>query len=306
MDQEIIDVVIVGAGPAGLQAALHATRKKASVVVLGKCAQSSIYPAHVENYLCVDGIADGADLLSIAVGQVIRFGAQVKEEDVLHIEQQGNLFVVKTDSAEYLARTLVLATGTSRKKLKVEGEKRLFGRGVSYCVDCDANFYRKAKVAVVGNGSAAVDGALTLLGYASDVSLIAKELIISADLHKKLVDSDVVIMEGRWVEKVQGENAVESLLLDDGSTLLLDGVFVELGAKGAVELAVNLGVMLDMETMTHIDTNKKQETNIAGIYAAGDIAGQPYQMAKAVGEGCVAGWEAANFANKQKRQKSVG
>jgi thioredoxin reductase (NADPH) len=113
-------------------------------------------------------------------------------------------------------------------------------------------------------------------------------------------------MEGRWVEKVQGENAVESLLLDDGSTLLLDGVFVELGAKGAVELAVNLGVMLDMETMTHIDTNKKQETNIAGIYAAGDIAGQPYQMAKAVGEGCVAGWEAANFANKQKRQKSVG
>jgi len=305
MNQEIIDVAIVGAGPAGLQAALHAARKKTSVVVFGKCPQSSIYSAHVENYLCVDGVVDGADLLNVAVGQAKRFGAQVREEDVLQIEQQGNLFVVKTDSGKYIARTLILATGTSRKKLKVEGEKRLFGRGVSYCVDCDANFYRKAKVAVVGNGSAAVDGALTLLGYASEVSLIAKELTVSADLRKKLTDSDVVLLEGKWVEKIQGENEVESLLLDDGSTLTLDGVFVELGAKGAVELAVNLGVMLDMDTLTHIDTNKKQETNIAGIFSAGDIAGQPYQMAKAVGEGCVAGWEAANYANQQKRQESV-
>ena len=303
MNQEIIDVMIVGAGPAGLQAALHAARKKTSVVVLGKCEQSSIYPAHVENYLCVDGVADGADLLAIAVGQAKRFGARIKEEDVLHIEQQDKLFAVKTDSGDYIARTLILATGTSRKKLKVEGEKRLFGRGVSYCVDCDANFYRNSKVAVVGNGSAAVDGALTLLGYASEVSLIAKELTISPGLQEKLTSSDVVVKEGAWIEKIQGENEVESLLLDDGTQLVLDGVFVELGAKGAVELAVNLGVMLDMETMTHIDTNKKQATNIAGIYSAGDIAGQPYQMAKAVGEGCVAGWEAANYANKQKREE---
>nr|MBF0220969.1 NAD(P)/FAD-dependent oxidoreductase [Desulfobulbaceae bacterium] len=303
MNHEIVDVIIVGAGPAGLQAALHAARKKTSVIVLGKSANSAIYPAHVENYLGVDGVADGADLLAIGVGQAKRFGAQVKEEDVLGIEQSGALFVVKTDSNEYLGRTLILATGTSRKKLKVEGEKRLFGRGVSYCVDCDANFYRNAKVAVVGNGSAAVDGALTLLGYAAEVSLITKQLTVSAELEKKLLASDVRVKEGRWVEKIQGENEVESVLLDDDSVLLLDGVFVELGAKSAVELAVNLGVMLDMETMTHIATNKKQETNIAGIYSAGDIAGQPYQMAKAVGEGCVAGWEAANYANKQKREE---
>lgn len=303
MDQEIVDVVIVGAGPAGLQAALHAARKKTSVIVLGKSSNSAIYPAHVENYLCVDGVTDGADLLKIAVGQAKRFGAQVKEEDVLSIGQNGVMFAVKTDSSEYIARALILATGTSRKKLKVEGEKRLFGRGVSYCVDCDANFYRNSKVAVVGNGSAAVDGALTLLGYASEVSLIAKELNISAELKKKLVASDVVVKQGTWVKKIQGENEVESLLLDDDSELILDGVFIELGAKSAVELAVNLGVMLDMETMTHIDTDKKQATNIAGIYSAGDIAGQPYQMAKAVGEGCVAGWEAANYANKQKREE---
>lgn len=305
MNMEIVDVLIVGAGPAGLQAAVHASRKKAGVVVLGKSEQSSIFRAHVENYLCVDGVVGGEELLSIALSQVKRFGAQVKEEDVLHIEQELGLFSVTTDTSHYQARALVLATGTSRKKLKVEGEKELLGRGVSYCVDCDANFYRNAKVAVVGNGSAAVHGALTLLEYASEVYLIAKELSISAELETKLAASAVRVNNGVWVEKIQGETAVQSLLLDDGSELAVEGVFVELGAKGAVELAVNLGVMLDLETMTHIDTNKKQETNIAGIYAAGDIAGQPYQMAKAVGEGCVAGWEAANFANRQKREQST-
>jgi thioredoxin reductase (NADPH) len=96
---------------------------------------------------------------------------------------------------------------------------------------------------------------------------------------------------------------VEKLLLEDDSTLDVEGVFIELGAKGAMELATNLGVQLDMETFSYIDTNKRQETNLAGVYAAGDIAGPPLQMAKAVGEGCVAGWHAANFANKQKRHE---
>lgn len=303
MATEIIDVVIVGAGPAGLQAALHAARKKASVIVFGKPAQSSIYTAHVENYLCVAGVVGGAEMLAVGVDQARRFGARIMEEDVLHIEQQDTLFAVRTENGHYMARTVILATGTSRKKLKVEGEKELAGRGVSYCVDCDANFFRNAKVAVVGNGSAAVDGALTLLGYASEVTLIAKELAIGGTLRQKLDESAVVVKEGAWVDKIAGTNAVESLVLADGSELVVEGVFIELGAKGAIELAINLGVSLDMETMTHIETNKKQETNIAGIYSAGDIAGQPYQMAKAVGEGCVAGWEAANFANKQKREE---
>lgn len=302
MADQIIDVLIVGAGPAGFQAAVHAVRKKASVVVLGKSENSSIYGAHVENYLCVDGVTDGAEMMRVAHEQATRFGAQVIAEDVLHIEQKDDLFQVKIESGRHLtARTLILATGTSRKKLKVKGEKELSGKGVSYCVDCDANFYRGAKVAVVGNESAAVDGALTLTGYAAEVHLVCQDLSVSPELAAKLAESSVQVHTGVWAKEIVGENAVTGLMLDNDETVGVDGVFVELGAKGAMELATAIGVMLDMETFSYIETNKKQETNIAGIYAAGDIAGPPWQMAKAVGEGCVAGWEAANYANKMKR-----
>jgi thioredoxin reductase (NADPH) len=303
MEGTIIDVVIVGAGPAGLQAALHAARKKASVLVFGKSASSSIYSAHVENYLCVGGVTGGAEMLAVGCEQVRGLGVVIREEDVLRIEAgEDGVFVVDTEKGAYQARTVILATGTARKKLKVPGEKELAGRGVSYCVDCDANFFRNAPVAVIGNGSAAVDGALTLLGYTPHVFLVSQHLDITDELRRKLEASTVSRREGLWVEEIQGENAVESLLLTDGATLPVEGVFIELGAKGAIELAITLGVALDIETMTHIDTNKRQETNIPGIYAAGDIAGQPYQMAKAVGEGCVAGWEAANYAKQFSRQ----
>lgn len=301
MEQPIIDVVIVGAGPAGLQAALHAARKKASVMVFGKGAGSSIHGAHVENYLCVGGVTGGAEMLAIGREQAQLAGAVIREEDVLRIEAGDEGYSIHTETGGCRSRTVILATGTARKKLKVPGEKELLGRGVSYCVDCDANFYRNAPVAVIGNGSAAVDGALTLLGYTPHVFLVAQKLDITAALRQKLDASAVRCREGLWVEAILGENAVESIRLSDGETLAVEGVFIELGAKGAIELAINLGVALDVDTMTHIDTNKRQETTIPGIYAAGDIVGQPYQMAKAVGEGCVAGWEAANYANRCKR-----
>lgn len=303
MSEEIIDVVIIGAGPAGLQAAVHAVRKKATVLVLGRPEKSSIYRAHVENYLCVDGVTDGSDLLAVGLDQAKRFGAEVLPEDVLHIEQDEDVFKVKIESGQtIMARTLIFATGTSRKKLRVPGEKSLSGKGVSYCVDCDANFYRNVPVIVVGNESAAVDGALTLLNYASEVHLVARELAVSGEMLARLQGSAVKLHEGPWVKEISGENAVTGIVLEDDSTLAAEGVFIELGAKGAIELATTIGVLLDSETFTHIDTDKRQRTNIAGIYAAGDIAGQPYQMAKAVGEGCVAGWEAANYALKRKKR----
>jgi thioredoxin reductase (NADPH) len=301
MSEKIIDVLIIGAGPAGLQAAVHAVRKKASVLVLGRPERSSIFSAHVENYLCVEGVVDGSELLRIGLEQARKFGAEILAEDVLHIEQDNDLYKVKTEGGEVTARALILATGTSRKKLKVKGEKELVGRGVSYCVDCDANFFRNAKVAVVGNGSAAVDGALTLTGYASEVYLVTKGVDVSGELATKLAASEVQVKDGTWVKEISGENAVTGVILEDGKNLEVEGVFIELGAKGAMELAVNLGVILDSETFTHIETNKKQETNMAGIYSAGDIAGHPYQMAKAVGEGCVAGLEAANYARQKKK-----
>ena len=302
MAEELYDVLIIGAGPAGLQAAINGVRKKATVLVLGRPERSSLYRAHVENYLCIDGVQEGADLLAVGIDQIKRFGAEYLAEDVLHIEHASETFAVRIESDRTIkARSLIFATGTSRKKLKVKGEKELSGKGVSYCVDCDANFYRNAKVIVVGNESAAVDGALTLLGYASEVHLVTKELAVSEEMFRKLSESGVKVHQNNWVSEIQGENGVEGVLLKDGTRLEVEGIFIELGAKGALELATTIGVQLDSETFTHIDCNKKQQTNISGVYAAGDIAGHPYQMAKAVGEGCVAGWEAANYSLKQKR-----
>lgn len=304
MAEQIIDVLIIGAGPAGLQAGVHAVRKKASCLILGRPERSSIYAAHVENYLCVAGVVDGRELLRIGVEQAEKFGAEMLAEDVLHIEQVAELFKVRTEGREVTTRAIVIATGTSRKKLKVKGEKELLGRGVSYCVDCDANFFRKVRVVVVGDGSAAVDGALTLTGYASEVYLVTRGIDVSAELAAKLAASAIQVKGGTWVKEILGDKAVTGVALEDGLVLEVEGVFVELGAKGAMELAVNLGVMLDSETFTHIETDRHQATNIPGIFAAGDIAGHPYQMAKAVGEGCVAGLAAANYARQQQKSEA--
>jgi thioredoxin reductase (NADPH) len=299
MSEDLYDVAIIGCGPAGLQAAIHAASKKAKVVVFGKPRKSSLYKAHVANYCCYEEPISGKEILEAGRKQAESFDAEFVEEDIIETKNENNLFSLVTESgASLTSRTLVLCMGVSRKKLGVKGEKRLVGRGVSYCVDCDANFFKGMDVAVVGNESAAVTGALTLLSYASTVQLICRKLMVIDTLYDRLRESQVKVVEDTWVKEVIGTDEVEGVLLKNGDTLNVKGVFVELGAKGALELAANLGVVFDAETFSSVETNKKQETNIPGLYAAGDIVGQPWQIAKAVGEGCVAGIEAAEYAKK--------
>jgi len=294
------DVVILGSGPAGLQAAIHAARKKVSVLLLGKEAKSSLFHAHVENFCCLFNVK-GEDMLQVGRQQAVNFGSKVLEEDVLRVSPAGPVFKIITESGQELqTSSLIIATGTTRNKLGVAGEKELLGRGVSYCVECDANFYKGEDVAVVGSASAAVSGALTLLDYAATVHLISDKLEVTDALGKHVQDSEVIIHEGCQVKEIAGENAVEAIVLKDGSKIPVTGVFIELGAKGIMELATHLGVQLD-EQMKYIQTNKMMETNVAGVFAAGDICGPPWQMAKAVGEGCVAGIGAASYARKVAR-----
>jgi len=291
------DIIILGTGPAGLQAAIHAARKKVSVLVMGKETKSSLFHAHVENFCCLFNVS-GEDMLDVGRQQAANFGAEMLQEDVLSVASDGSLFKVVTEGGQELqTKSLIVATGTTRKKLGVAGEKEYLGKGVSYCVECDANFYRGEDVAVVGGASAAVSGALTLLDYAATVHLICSELEITGALKSRLEQSAVIVHEKAKVKEIAGQTSVEAVVLDDGTRLAVSGVFIELGAKGVMELATHLGVQLDDE-MKYIDTNKKMETNIPGVFAAGDICGPPWQMAKAVGEGCVAGLNAATFAKK--------
>ncbi len=298
MIQEEYDVVILGTGPAGLQAAIHAARAKASVLVMGREHKSSLYKAHVENYCCITGIS-GHELLQQGVRQASDSGAHFLHEDVIKTSQEDDRFIILTENERNIkTRALIMAMGITRNRLGVPGEKEFLGKGVSYCVDCDANFYKGAKVAVVGDESAAVSGALTLIFYADEVHLVSNRLQVSDRLDYQIRESDVNIHLGCKVKEIVGLDNVDGLIMDDNQRLNVDGVFIETGAKGAVELAATLGVAMDEDKFQYIVTDKQQQTNVPGIYAAGDICGPPWQMAKAVGEGCVAGLSAAKFAKK--------
>ena len=292
------DVLILGSGPAGLQAALHAARARAKVAVLGRMKKSSLYRAHIDNYCCTTSITNGEEMLQQGRKQAESFGAVFVEQDVLLVEQlpDGHFHVTMESGEPLFAWSLILATGIARNRLNVPGEKEYLGKGVSYCIDCDANFFRNQPVVVVGNESAAVAGALTLLLYTPEVHLVYRDLAVDDRLLYQIEQSIVRKHASTWVKAIIGDEAVQEILLENGERIPASGIFIELGAKGAMELAAKLGVLLDSESMRYISTNKKQETNMGGIYAAGDICGPPWQMAKAVGEGCVAGLEAATYA----------
>ena len=167
MTEKQYDVVILGTGPAGLQAAIHAARRKVSVLVLGRRQKSSAFRAHIENYCCISGMT-GQTMIEEGRAQAEKAGASLLDEDVISIETKDRVFALKLESGTtVLSTALILAMGISRNRLNVPGEKEFLGRGLSYCVDCDAGFYRGESVVIIGDESAAVSGALTLLFYAT-------------------------------------------------------------------------------------------------------------------------------------------
>ncbi len=167
------DIVIIGAGPAGLQSAIYAARNKTRVVALGRVKKSSLADAHIENYCCLDETQNGLDFLRTGIEQARKFGAEIFEEDALEIEKKDDKYLVKTESRRRLkTKALIIAAGVRKNRLGIKGEKEFLGRGVSFCVECDVNFFKGKKVVVIGNGSAAASGALLLMAYGNQVYLI--------------------------------------------------------------------------------------------------------------------------------------
>jgi len=305
MNEKYYDIIIIGSGPAGLQAAIHAARRKATVLVMGRLHKSSIYPAHIDNYCCICGDS-GEELLHQALTRAQESGAAFLNEDVTEITGENGLFTVHSEGGEVMtSMALILAMGITRNKLGLKAEKLFTGKGISYCVDCDAGFYKDRNVAIVGNGSAAVTGALILLFYAKEVHLICEKMEVADHLAVRVRESSIHMHENRKVVNITGKDSVEEVVLDNSEKIDVSGVFIELGARGAMSVAGDLGIEMDQATMKFIATNKRQETNIPGVYAAGDIAGLPWQVAKAVGEGCVAGLEAAVYVKKNRDGKAV-
>lgn len=294
------EIIILGAGPAGLQAAIHAGRRRHSVLVLGKPEASALYHSHIENYFGFKEKIDGKALLEAGIFQAERFGAEILREDAVRLEiLEDKTFLVETEKGKtFKALSLILAIGVKRKKKLFKREDELVGKGVSYCVDCDAWFYRGKRVAVVGDGSAALHGAKTLTQFAEKVYFIPLKEV--EGMQEELAGTPVEIVLEKPKELL-GESEVKGVLLEGDRVLEVDGVFIELGAKGPLELLAPLGIELDPETFSYVKVDKKMQTNLPGVFACGDVTGPPLQLAKAVGEGCVAGLSASDYVKSRSK-----
>ncbi len=291
------DVVIIGSGPAGVQAAIHASRRKVSVLVAGKAAASAAAGTEMDNYFGT-GRVSGDALIAEGVRQAESTGAVFLGQNVISASRDGDAFRLGLeDGTVVTARSVIIATGISRKKLGIPGEKELFGKGVSYCAVCDCNFYRGRRAVIVGNESEAAVSAEMMTGYASETSWVAWDVQANPALVAKAEAAGVRMYRSK-PKAILGEGKVESLELEDGTLIPTDGVFIELGARSSADLAMDLDVMPEMDDTIKVDCDCT--TGVPGVYACGDVTGRPWQVAKAVGQGCVAGTNAAAYAKGER------
>ena len=291
------DVFVIGSGPAGIQAAIHASRRKASVVVAGRTSSSAASGTEMDNYFGT-GPVEGDLLLERGVAQAESTGAVFTGQNVISAGRDGDLFrFVLEDGTEVRSRAVVLATGVSRRRLGVPGEKELFGKGVSYCAVCDCNFYRGRRAVIVGNDSEAAVSAEMMTGYASETSWVAWDMCASPVLADKAAAAGVTMYRSR-PKAILGDGRVEALELEDGTVVPTDGVFIELGARSSADIAMDLDVMPEVDDTVKVDQGCS--TGVPGVFACGDVTGRPWQVAKAVGQGCVAGTNAAAFAKEER------
>lgn len=292
------DVAIIGAGPAGIQAAIHASRKKVSVVVLGKLTASAMSGTHIENYFGIPGTSDGDSILKAGKEQAESFGCVFMEKNIISAHPDNGDFIIATeDDEEITAKSVILATGISRKKLNVPGEKELFGKGVSYCTVCDCNFYKGKTAVIVGNETEAAVSAELMTKYASKTYWVSDDMQASDTVYRKALDAGAEFISSK-IREIKGGDRVSSVLLENGSEIETDGVFIELGAKSSVDIAMDLDVMPEMDDTVKVDRECKTEA--PGVFACGDITGKPWQIAKAVGEGAIAGLSAAEYVKGRK------
>lgn len=289
------DVAVIGCGPAGLQAAIHASRAKVSVALIGKTANSAAAGTSIENYFGV-GEASGDDLLSAGLAQAESFGAAVFPVNVTSASAADGGFALELeDGTSVEASAVVLATGVSRVKLGVPGEKELFGKGVSYCASCDCNFYRGRRVVIVGGETEAAVSAELMTRYASKTYWVWDGVRASEAAVRRAVDAGAETVAA-MPARILGGDRVTGVELSDGTVIEADGVFIELGARSSADLAMDLGAMPEMDDSVKVDASCA--TGVPGLFACGDVTGRPWQVARAVGQGCVAGTSAARYAKE--------
>ncbi len=285
----IFDLIIIGAGPAGITAAVYAARKKMNLlVVTGDIGGQAAWSGDVENYTGYQFIS-GPELALKFEEHMRRYNIPVKEnEEVLNVSSSGNEIVVKTNKSQYSCRTVIVASGKRSKELGVPGEKEFKNRGLTYCATCDGPIFAGKDVAVIGGGNSALDAALQLIKIARKIHIINNTTSLGGDqiMRQKVEKADnVVVHNNSRVLEIIGDKTLKSININKSShqeNIAVEGVFVEIGlipnSSFIPEVAKNeLGEIL---------INSRNETNIPGIFAAGDVTNVPEkQIIIAAGEG---------------------
>ena len=288
------DIIIVGAGAAGLTAGIYSGRYGLKVAIFDKLTaggQLALTPL-IENYPGYKAIT-GPDLANLMKEHAEAAGAEIFEvEEVVDIQKEGGRFKVTTSNEqEFISNAIILTVGSIPRKLGIPGEEELTGRGVSYCALCDAPFFKKKKVIVVGGGNTAVVSAKYLADLASKVCLVHRRSTTRGEetLKQELMEEDVEFFWNSVVKEIIGNEKVEAITIDtDGKIqeVETDGIFIHIGEVPTNDLAKKLGLKLGSEGF--IAVNEHAETSMEGIFAAGDITGGILQVSTAVGEGTIA------------------
>lgn len=301
METKIYDLIIIGAGPAGLTAGIYGIRDLLKVLIIGERQGGAISESNkVHNFPSYEEIS-GMELSMKIVEQVKKLGVDLKQGRVEKISKKGEQFKVKVDNKEYISKKLILAIGREKRKLNVPGEKEFSGKGVNYCATCDAAFYKNKVVAVVGGGDSALTAALLLAGYATKVYIIYRKdkFFRAHPTWVKLTNKNKKIKSlfNSEVKQIKGKENVEKVILNDKSELKLDGIFIEIGSVPDETLSKQLRVETKEK---YILIDKSQRTNIKGVFAAGDITDNPLkQVITACAEGAIAADSAYKEIKKQ-------
>src|SRR3989344_2979236 len=287
---KIYDTIILGGGPAGYSAAIYAVRYNLKTVVIAKDPGGVMNDASkVENYPGFWSIT-GVDLMMKIKEHVEYLGVEVRTEEIIKVSKNRN-FEVKTDKNEYEGRAIIISVGAKRKKLNVPGVKQFEKRGVSYCYTCDGAFYRKKKVIVVGGGDASAQAVILLAGYENEVTWLYRSSIRAEPRYVEQIDKMKNVRKAIGeIREVIGKNRVESVLLDNGKNVEVNGVFVEIGSEPDLKLFKNFKLEVDKG---YIKVDRNMRTNIDGVYAAGDITDCVFRQAiTAAGDGSIAAYSA--------------
>ncbi|MEG2081619.1 MAG: NAD(P)/FAD-dependent oxidoreductase [Oscillospiraceae bacterium] len=284
------DIIIIGTGPAGVSAALYTQRAGMKTLLVGSKSLSLEKAEKIENYYGVAGGVSGTQLFETGVSQARAVGAQILEGQVVGISWDGT-YTVKTTQEQLTANAVIIATGTKRDTPRIEGLKEMEGLGVSYCAVCDGFFYKGKKVAVLGGGDYAIEEATHLKAIAQSV------VILTDGVLPKERQQDFEYIDKK-IKKIRGTQKVEGVVFGDDTELEISGLFVAVGTAGATDLAKKLGVETNG---SYIAVDENMQTNLPGLYAAGDTTGGLLQVAKAVYQGAMAGTQSVKFVRGIKK-----